>query len=425
MRPSTSEIQDNSCSNYDQTKLCSFDVEFIDAPTKPLLHQKARFLYFLKGSGEIKINETAYEISPKTMVAILPWESSEITRVDEPLQFYKIIYNFDFVARALRVWYNSEHELANFQAVMEECPVLHVNDRNHELVLILAKSLREEIGLESIYEQAPEEPLSGVFVTNRLVELTVRYFRRAMELKKGKPEEVPAAPDNCRLIFKYLYAHLSERLTLSKLSMALYMSESSISKCITAATAHSFNDVLSEMRLTKATEILTHTDMTLSQVAELCGFTDAPHLAKTFAAQMGVTANEYRKLIQQRADVFSEQEKSVAFEIIDYIYQNYSDPTVNLKTVTERFRLSAKEVNKLLLFYVEKNFEDFLHYLRINQACQYLLTTQMSLLEVAIEVGYNNMKTFDRNFIKLKGTSPGNFRKTTSLQIGGESIAKK
>ncbi len=31
------EIQDQFCSSYDKRKLCSFDIEYIDTPTKPLM----------------------------------------------------------------------------------------------------------------------------------------------------------------------------------------------------------------------------------------------------------------------------------------------------------------------------------------------------------------------------------------------------
>ena len=38
------EIQDQFCSSYDKRKLCSFDIEYIDTPTKPLIHQAARYI---------------------------------------------------------------------------------------------------------------------------------------------------------------------------------------------------------------------------------------------------------------------------------------------------------------------------------------------------------------------------------------------
>lgn len=425
MKPSASEIQDNICSNYDAAKQCSFDVEFIDCPTKPLIHQMARFLYFFRGSGVIKVNGTAYEIRPNSIVAILPWDTSEITEVSESLQFYKIIYSADLVSRAMHAWYNPKSAPLAFLGPIEENPIAYLSQTDAQDFLTIMLTLRNEIGVESSYDPPQERDLSDILIVNKLVELSIRYLR-AVTGPRDTPcvESTSPVPDNCKQIFKYLYSHLSEHLTLSKLSAALYMSESSISKYIASATALSFNDVLNEMRLSKATDILTHTNMTLSEVAELCGFSDAPHLSKAFTSQAGITANEYRKIMDRKVEIFSEREKRTGFEIIAYIYENFSDPGLNIKSAMTHFNLSAKEINKFLLLYVEKNFDDFLNYIRINRACGYLLTTKMGILDIAIEVGYNNVKTFNRNFIKLKNITPGNFKKTTNLQIAGESIAK-
>lgn len=420
-----SEIQENTVSFYNNAKMCSFDVEFIERPTKPLFHQMARFLYFYAGKGAIKVNGKTHEIRRHTLVAILPWETSEITRVTEPLKFYKIIYNVDMVAQVIHFWYTWEHKPLSFQTALEEHAVSYPNERESDSCARIAADLREELGVESCYPSLPERQFSGIYVVSKLVEMIVLHLRAAGESEKVAAQEADEAePDNCGQIFRYCYAHLGEHLTLEKLSASLYMSESSISKYITSATGQSFSQILSEMRLAKAGELLTHTEMTLEQVAQLCGFTDAPHVSKAFAARMGHTAKEYRKSARSELNIFTDEEKAIAYDIIGYIYKNYTDPELNLPAVSGQFHLPAKEINKILLLHLEKNFDDFLHYLRINRACEYLLRTEMSMIDIAVEVGYNNVKTFNRNFVRLQKMTPSDFRQSITLQIGGETIAK-
>ena len=74
------------------------------------------------------------------------------------------------------------------------------------------------------------------------------------------------------------------------------------------------------------------------------------------------------------------------------------------------------------MFQLERNFEEYLHYLRVNRACELLLTTDMTIMQVGLEVGYNTIKTFNRNFVRLKNMTPGDFRKTINLQEFGESL---
>ena len=83
--------------------------------------------------------------------------------------------------------------------------------------------------------------------------------------------------------------------------------------------------------------------------------------------------------------------------------------------------MTVFEMNKLLLYVVEKNFDNFLNYLRINQAIKLLFETRESLVDIAVDVGYNNVKTFSRNFIKVRGITPGEFRKKYILQEALES----
>lgn len=49
--PDIIQMQSMARSRLDQSKLASFDQEVIEAPTRPLIHQEARFLLIRKGRG--------------------------------------------------------------------------------------------------------------------------------------------------------------------------------------------------------------------------------------------------------------------------------------------------------------------------------------------------------------------------------------
>ena len=101
--------------------------------------------------------------------------------------------------------------------------------------------------------------------------------------------------------------------------------------------------------------------------------------------------------------------------MVSYLYHNYTRDLLPQHTAA-RFGLSVKELNTLLLYQVEKDFSDFLNFLRINRACTLLKTTEKSVTDIAFEVGYNTVKTFSRNFLRFRGMSPGAFRQEVALQ---------
>ena len=89
------------------------------------------------------------------------------------------------------------------------------------------------------------------------------------------------------------------------------------------------------------------------------------------------------------------------YALVEYICRSYNEP-LSARAVAEKFGCTAAEMNRALMLQVEKNFEEFLNYVRINRAAELLLTTDQTVTYIAMEVGYANVKTFNRNFLRTK-----------------------
>ena len=86
-------LQSYDRSKIDRSRLISLDLETLDRPTFPLLHQEARFLYVLSGTGVIELQGKSYGLRPGALFTMLPWQVSNVTAVSEPLRFYTVIFN--------------------------------------------------------------------------------------------------------------------------------------------------------------------------------------------------------------------------------------------------------------------------------------------------------------------------------------------
>lgn len=418
------KIQDQYCSSYDKRKLCSFDVEYIDTPTKPLIHQTARYWFFTRGHGRMTVDSQSYEICPHTFVSILPWEITEITAVESPLQFFKIIYNSDFINNTIKFAYNTGNNFFNILSSVQSTPIVQCTEEEASVILRVLNEIKSETGIESILNMPKERELSNVYVTNKLIELFIHFTRFSHKHKYLNENGDSVEMDGRSTIFRYIYSHLNQKQTLKGLSGLFYMSESSISKYVMDVTGLAFKDLVNEMRIVKMMDLLMYTDMTLNELAELTGFVDASHALKVFSARTGVTPKEYRKIYIGTNNLFKEHEKNLSFEVLNYIYHNFREP-LKIQSVADKYGVTVVELNRILLFQVEHNFEDFLNYLRINKACELMLSAKMSITDIAIDVGYNTVKTFRYNFVKLKNMTPATFRKHIILQHGGESIPKE
>ena len=408
------EIQNQFCSNYDRKKFCGFDMEVTEAPTKPLIHQTARFLFFMKGHGRLVVDDIEYEIKPYTLVAIMPWEITKISAVEEPLQNYRIVYNSEVTNNIIKTLYNTDNEILDIIDSITKHPVVYCNSDEANQIRYILRDIRSEVGMESFMEETNEEEMGNIFVISKVIELIV-IFKRVMNKSQMEGRRLEKSDDKNQML-KYIYSHASEKLTLNRMSDLFYMSESAISKYIQDTTGLTFNDLLNEIRIEKAITFLMYTDLTLNEIAAITGYVDASHISKVFASRIGTTPNEYRKIYRKMNRIVKEKERQLSYEIITYIHNNFDQEDMNVASLATRFQLSIVELNRILIMQVEKNFDDLINVLRINKACELLLSTDEAIADIAIEIGYNNTKTFSRNFMKIKNMTPGVFRKSIALQ---------
>lgn len=401
-------------------ELCSFDVEYLEEPVKAVIHNIPKLLFFTEGTGKIKIYNKEFDIVPNTLLMIFPWEIVEITQVEKPLAMMKISYNSvfnNFILNSLNRYKKSKN---NILSLIKKIPVVYFNKIEAKTIKNIFYEIKNEVGLESLSDFKPffdirkeenatkdEFDLSTVYITNKLTELIILIAKKNIRDEKcvNKKEE-----DETNIV-KYIYAHLNEKLTLNKLSVIFFMSESSISKYLEEVTGFMFNDLLRHMRISKALNLLVYTDLNIEEIAHLVGFVDGAHISNLCSKHLKMSPNKYREKYKDMYQIFNEKEQQLVSDVIKYIYENYTKE-LTINDVTEKFNITDTKLNKILMSYSGKRFIEFLNALKIDKACEMLLTTDKSVIDISFELGFNTVKTFNNNFTKLKNMSPTDFRKT-------------
>ena len=123
----TIALQTPGRSELDQSTLFSYDQLTAARPTAPVIHRDARFLLVRSGSGILRLQGREYPLAPGTLAAILPWQISEITRVDEPVTYSLMAYHFDTVARAAHLFRGEDGQPMPMARLMETVPVLELS----------------------------------------------------------------------------------------------------------------------------------------------------------------------------------------------------------------------------------------------------------------------------------------------------------
>lgn len=92
-----------------------------------------------------------------------------------------------------------------------------------------------------------------------------------------------------------------------------------------------------------------------------------------------------------------------------------------LSDVARLVHLSEGAFSRFFRAHTGKTFPVFVNELRVGRACRLLAENEMNVTEVAFACGFENLSNFNRQFLRLKGASPSQFRRAVVAAGVGES----
>ena len=227
--PRRAMLQDARASASDPAVICSFDYEAIDKPTRAIIHQAARFLYVKRGRGKLVIDGEEYVLQPNTLVAITPWKITDTVEVTETLQFIKVIYDYSYLNSVFK-------ERSRFRRCFRRAPCAFSPWSRSPISTAYRRSMwtaswsisRRSSAWNPRVSSLRTSRFSQLYTVNKLIDLMVVYRRYIMshrgELDSGREETVKD-----QSVLSYIYAHSAEKLTLSQVAEAFFLSESALS----------------------------------------------------------------------------------------------------------------------------------------------------------------------------------------------------
>jgi AraC-like DNA-binding protein len=94
---------------------------------------------------------------------------------------------------------------------------------------------------------------------------------------------------------------------------------------------------------------------------------------------------------------------------LNYIQENFTD-NISLKIISSKLGYSYTYLSKYLNKMLGISFVDFVNENRINYALYLLKNTELTITDIAYECGYSNIRSFNRNFVKITNTTPKVYR---------------
>lgn len=97
-------------------------------------------------------------------------------------------------------------------------------------------------------------------------------------------------------------------------------------------------------------------------------------------------------------------------QAVSLLLMNFRDESISLRAISERLNVSVNYLGFLFQSTMGISFREYLNMLRIKYACRLLLSSQMSVKEIAYASGYKTGEHFMRRFKQKLGMTPSEYR---------------
>lgn len=101
---------------------------------------------------------------------------------------------------------------------------------------------------------------------------------------------------------------------------------------------------------------------------------------------------------------------SILLQILDYLAHNYRSEQ-SIKGVAKILNVSPGYISRIFSEQIHISFSDYLHQLRLEYAKNLLETSDLSIMEIAMESGFGTLRSFNRVFKEYLHCTPVEYRK--------------
>jgi YesN/AraC family two-component response regulator len=124
--------------------------------------------------------------------------------------------------------------------------------------------------------------------------MTANLRAAGMVAEDAEEEEKPAGSFLVREAIQFMEQRFADKLTLQDVADHCYVSQWHLSKLLNRHMEKSFYDLLNEIRIKRAQQLLADPKLKIGDIGERVGYCDPGHFARTFKKITGMSAYEYR-----------------------------------------------------------------------------------------------------------------------------------
>ncbi len=240
-------------------------------------HPFTELFYVVDGKGEFNIQGQRFPVKANDFVIINPQvEHTELSSPDEPLEYIVLGINGLSFSNLTPVS-EGGHPFSFFNLRDEQKDILRY--------------------LNAMVQEATSQQMSYELVCHNLLEiLLIKILRHQhFDLEVGKQSK---ATKDISFIKHYLETYYHESIQLEDLASMTHLSRFYISHSFKKEIGMSPMEYLIAIRIKESKILLRTTNYSISQVADIVGFTTPTYFSKQFRKSTGISPTDYREQYQ-------------------------------------------------------------------------------------------------------------------------------
>ena len=367
--------------------------------TPPISENESIFVFVTGGSGAITINGVSFPLKRGSFIWLQSYHTFTIRAGSvQPLLLSVCVY--DYPLSSFLTFH--EPEPGTVDAIIDAPPVISLDGARLDKIEALFHEFEEE---DSCFD--PGSALIKVAVLGQFANFFIHH-----SIKQHRPETNCERPLGWKAVL-YISAHFAEDLTSQSVAAHFGSAAAVLNRELRLISGYSFSQFLNRVRVNIASVALLYDGMSLSYVAAHSGFTSEVAFYRIFKKYMGTTPIEYRnQLLNDGSGVYRGMIMSTTLmEVLNHTYSSFSEP-VDIKEASKRLYISESVIRDLVYDTFRSHYKDLAVLTRIRHAEALLLTTDLPIVDIAVNVGFNCSRSFTRTFKKIYEMAPSEYRET-------------
>ena len=240
-----------------------------DWHSTPHAHHYSELFYIVDGDGQFQFENQLYPVKANQLVVVNPNViHTEVSYEAHPLEY--IVLGIDGLELAVSREQTNRYQILDYRG-------------SGDILTCLRNILRETQSAQPGYEA----------ICQAYMEILILRLMRSASFSASPPR--PPVSHQCAAIRYYIDTHYKEALTLDDLAKESHINKYYLAHIFKEEYGMSPINYLISRRIEESRYLLQETNLSISQIARVLGFSSGSYFSQSFRRSEGISPVEYRK----------------------------------------------------------------------------------------------------------------------------------